>query len=146
MCVSDPKQRIFKPCIVKQSVNYVTDCTHYTTLLDTASWVRSSCEENFSGRGNFPLELTRILTPPFPLKALSDESISRGLACAHIHSIVRRRNVTTSIVVFLSCPPVKEHAGLLGTFLYSQSTMKDMYSKPTNRTELSIPMKTKSLV
>ena len=49
-------------------------------------------------------------------------------------------------VVFLSCPLVKKHADLSGSFLYSQSTMKDMYSKPTNRTELSIPMKTKSIV
>ena len=49
-------------------------------------------------------------------------------------------------VVFLSCPLVKKHADLLGSFLYSLSTMKDMYSKPTNRTELlSIPMKTNSL-
>ena len=48
-------------------------------------------------------------------------------------------------VVFLSCPLVKKNADLSGSFLYSQSTMKDMYSKPTNRTELSIPMKTKSL-
>ena len=49
------------------------------------------------------------------------------------------------IVVFLSCPLVKKHADLSGSFLYSQSTMKDMHSKTTNRTELSIPMKTKSL-
>ena len=48
-----------------------------------------------------------------------------------------------SPVVFLSCPLVKKHADLSG-FLYSQSTRKDMYSKPTNRTELSIPMKTNS--
>ena len=48
-------------------------------------------------------------------------------------------------VVFLSCPLVKKHADLSGSFLYLQSTMKDMYSKPTNRTELSIPMKTKAL-
>ena len=49
------------------------------------------------------------------------------------------------LVVFLSCPLVKKHADLFGSFLYSQLTMKDMYSKPANRTELSIPMKTKSL-
>ena len=48
--------------------------------------------------------------------------------------------------MFLSCPLVKKHTDLSGSFLYSQSTMKDMYSKPTNRTELSIPMKTKRLV
>ena len=48
-------------------------------------------------------------------------------------------------VVFLSCPLVKKHADLSGSFLYSQSTMKNMYSKPTNRTKLSIPMKTKSI-
>ena len=52
---------------------------------------------------------------------------------------------STQTVVFLSCPLVKKHADLSGSFLYSQLTMKDMYSKPTNRTELSIPMKTKSL-
>ena len=48
-------------------------------------------------------------------------------------------------VVFLSCPLVKKHADLSGSFLYSQSTMNDMYSTPTNRTELSIPTNTKSL-
>ena len=57
------------------------------------------------------------------------------------------RVVIIVCVVFLSCPLVlvKKHADLSGSFLYSQSTMKDMYSKPTNRTELSIPMKTKSI-
>ena len=50
-----------------------------------------------------------------------------------------------SNVVFLLCPLVKMHADLVCSFLYLQSTMKDMYSKPANRTELSIPMKTKSL-
>ena len=49
-------------------------------------------------------------------------------------------------VVFLSCPLVKKHADLLASFLYFQSTMKDMYSKPANRTELFNPMKTNSLV
>ena len=49
-------------------------------------------------------------------------------------------------VVFLSCPLVKKHADLFGSFLYKQSTMKDMYSKPTNRTELSIPMNKKPCV
>ena len=53
--------------------------------------------------------------------------------------------ITSQPVVFLSCPLVKKHADLSGSFLYSQSTMKDMYSKPTNRTELSFPMKTKSI-
>ena len=38
--------------------------------------------------------------------------------------------------MFLSCPLVKKHADLFGSFLYLQSTMKDIYSKPTNRTEL----------
>ena len=52
---------------------------------------------------------------------------------------------STGNVVFLLCPLIKKHADLFGSFLYSQSTMKDMYSKPTNRTELSIPMKAKSL-
>ena len=56
------------------------------------------------------------------------------------HSSPGRVNVgdkNTPSVVFLSCPLVKKHADLSGSFLYSQSTMKDMYSKPANRTELS---------
>ena len=30
-------------------------CVGHAVLLDAASWVRSSCMENFSGRGDFPL-------------------------------------------------------------------------------------------
>ena len=41
----------------------------------------------------------------------------------------------TLTVVFLSCPHVKKHSDLFGSFLYQQSTMKDMYSKP--ETELN---------
>ena len=70
-------------------------------------------------------------------------SVSHGGIC---FAILRAKSVRQTInVVFLSCPLVKKHADLSGSFLYSQSTMKDMYSKPTNRTELSIPMKTKSI-
>ena len=61
-----------------------------------------------------------------------------------IEEKTRTEGVPAKTVVFLSCPLVKKHADLFGSFLYQQSTMKDMYSKPTNRTELSIPM-TKSL-
>ena len=63
----------------------------------------------------------------------------------HLVSQINGLHTHTHTVVFLSCPLVKKHADLSGSFLYSQSTMKDMYSKPTNRTELSIPMKTKAL-
>ena len=44
----------------------------------------------------FPLELTWVLTP-FP-KTLLDESINRGLVCAHMHSIAR----TPKILTFMS--------------------------------------------
>ena len=37
-----------------------------SVLLDAASWVRYSFGEDFSGRGDFTLELTWVLTP-FPL-------------------------------------------------------------------------------
>ena len=63
----------------------------------------------------------------------------------HTHDDDMMHKVLMTIVVFLSCPLVKKHADLSGSFLYSQSTMKNMYSKPTNRTKLSIPMKTKSI-
>ena len=41
----------------------------------------------------FILELTWVLTP-FPL-TLSDESIDRGLVCAHMHSIARTQKILT---------------------------------------------------
>ena len=41
-----------------------------------------------SGRRDFPLELTQILTP-FPKKTLLDDSINRGLVCAHTLSIAQ---------------------------------------------------------
>ena len=63
----------------------------------------------------------------------------------HLERRSRNTLIIIIIIVFLSCPLVKKHADLSGSFFYSQSTMTDMYSKPTNRTELSIPMKTKSL-
>ena len=44
--------------------------------------------------GIFPLELTWVLTPFLP-KTLSDESINRGLVCAHMHSIARTQKILT---------------------------------------------------
>ena len=46
----------------------------------------------FPVEGIFPLELTWILTL-FPKKALSDESINRGLVYAHMHSIARTQKI-----------------------------------------------------
>ena len=43
---------------------------------------------HFPVGGIFPLELTWVQTP-FPPKTLSDESINRGLVCAHMHFIAR---------------------------------------------------------
>ena len=62
-------------------------------LLDAASWVRSSSEENFSGRGDFPLgvNISDATTP----KALSDETINRDLVCAQMRSIVRTQKILT---------------------------------------------------
>ena len=70
-----------------------------------------------------------------------------AVLCAEEHTTTAVHQIQNTIndVVFLSCPLVKKHADLSGSFLYSQSRMKDMYSKPTNRTELSIPMKTIAL-
>ena len=43
---------------------------------------------HFPVEGIFPLELTWVQTP-FPPKTPSDESINRGLVCAHMHFIAR---------------------------------------------------------
>ena len=43
---------------------------------------------HFLVEGIFPLELTWVQTP-IPPKTPSDESINRGLVCAHMHFIAR---------------------------------------------------------
>ena len=48
------------------------------------------------------------------------------------------------IVMFLSCPLVKKHADLFGSFSLLTVDNEGYVSKPTNRTELSIQM-TKTL-
>ena len=54
---------------------------------------------NFPVEGIFPLELTCVQTP-FPKKkkkkkTLSDESIIRGLVCAHMHFVARTQKILT---------------------------------------------------
>ena len=49
---------------------------------------------HFPVEGIFPLELTWVQTP-FPQKTLSDESINRGLVCAHMHFIARTQKILT---------------------------------------------------
>ena len=49
---------------------------------------------HFPVEGIFPLELTWVQTP-FPPKTLSDESINRGLVCAHMHFIARTQKILT---------------------------------------------------
>ena len=54
-------------------------------LLNEASWVRSSSEEKFSGRGDFSLGVN-MGSDLFPPKPISDESINQGLVCAYMPS------------------------------------------------------------
>ena len=49
---------------------------------------------HFPVEGIFPLELTCFQTP-FPPKTPSDESINRGLVCAHMHFIARTQKILT---------------------------------------------------
>ena len=74
----------------------VVDSVLGSLVLDAVSWVQSSSEENFPVEGIFPLELTQVLTPS--TKTYSDESINRGLVCAHMHSMAQ----TQKILTFLS--------------------------------------------
>ena len=50
---------------------------------------------HFPVQGIFPLELTWVQTPFPPKKTLSDESINRGLVCAHMHFIARTQKILT---------------------------------------------------
>ena len=67
------------------------------SVLDSLSYVMQHREfdppRSLPAVGIYPLKLTWVLTP-FP-KTLSDESINRGLVCAHIHSIKRTQTVLT---------------------------------------------------
>ena len=49
---------------------------------------------HFPVEGIFPLELTWVQTP-FPKKTPSDESINRGLVCAHMHLLARTQKILT---------------------------------------------------
>ena len=48
----------------------------------------------FSGRGDFSLGVN-MGSNSIPLKTLSDESINRGLVCAHMHFIARAQKILT---------------------------------------------------
>ena len=48
----------------------------------------------FSVEGIFPLELTWVQNS-IPPKTPSDESINRGLVCAHMHFIARTQKILT---------------------------------------------------
>ena len=48
----------------------------------------------FSGRGDFSLGVN-MGSNSIPPKTLSDESINRGLVCAHMHFIARTQNILT---------------------------------------------------
>ena len=52
---------------------------------------------HFPVEGIFPLELTWVQTPS-PQKTLLDESIKRGLVCAHMHFIARTRKILTFVL------------------------------------------------
>ena len=48
----------------------------------------------FSGRGDFSLGVN-MGSNSIPPKTLSDESINRGLVCAHMHFIARTQKILT---------------------------------------------------
>ena len=65
-------------------------------LRDAVSGVQYS-EEKFSGRGNFSLGVY-MGSDSIPQKGLLDESINRGLVCAHMQSFAW----TPKILTFMS--------------------------------------------
>ena len=69
-------------------------CLGLAVLRDAASWVPSSSEENFSGRGDFSLGVS-MGSDSIPQKTILDESINRDLLCAHMHSITRTQKILT---------------------------------------------------
>ena len=64
---------------------------------------------NFPVEGIFPLELTWVQTP-FPPKTLSDESINRGLVCAHMHFIARTQKILTFMAYTGECGNKSTHS------------------------------------
>ena len=74
---------------------------------------------NFPVEGIFPLELTWVQTP-FPQKTLSDESINRGLVCAHMHFIAQTQKILTFMSLTGECRQQKhiQHAPSTKTECY----------------------------
>ena len=62
-------------------------------MLDAASWVPSSSEENLSDKGDFSLGVNMGGFSLHSPKTLSDEGINRGPVSAHTHSIARTQKI-----------------------------------------------------
>ena len=87
-------------------------CVGLAVLLDAASWVRSSSEENFSNKWDFSLG---VITPTsrsdsIPQKTLSDESINQGLVCVHVYSISQTQKILTFVSLTGECQQQKHQA------------------------------------
>ena len=65
----------------------------------------------FSGRGDFSLGVN-MRSNSIPPKTPSDESINRGLVCAHMHFIARTQNILTFMSLTGECQQQKhtQHA------------------------------------
>ena len=107
------------------------------------SCVRSSSVNPVEG--NFPLELTCVLTP-FPKQTLSDESIDRGLVCAHMHSITQTQKILTFMSSMGECqlqkytqhtPATKMECDCLNGWIEKRSHTQKSHPKMVNPKDLA---------
>ena len=101
------------PVIARNELNMISVIKEYTSMLECIWGGQNSLLVvsglavhsvaglillwgNFPVEGIFPLELTWVQTP-FPQKTLSDESINRGLVCAHMHFIAQTQKILTFV-------------------------------------------------
>ena len=88
LCSWRPKLRDWK--MMTEFVLDLASCTTGHAALGVHSWGQPADERDTAVQR---LELTWVLTPF--IKTLSDESINRGLVCAHKHSITRTQKILT---------------------------------------------------
>ena len=100
---------------------------------------------HFPVEGIFPLELTWVQTP-FPQKTPSDESINRGLVCAHMHFIARTQKILTFMPQTGECrqqkhtqhaPSTKTECDYLNGWIKKRSHTQKSHPKVVNPRDIA---------
>ena len=99
----------------------------------------------FSGRGDFSLGVN-LGSNSIPPKTLSDESINRGLVCAHMHFIARTQKILTFMSLTGECrqqkhtqhaPSTKTECDYLNGWIKKRSHTQKSHPKVVNPRDIA---------